>query len=74
MAIKLTKGLFISCSCSYFVTKEEWYQALIQAASIQGKQLIVLEEYCFSKDHPLALSHPETGYLKAALFYIESNR
>lgn len=59
------KGIFISSSCSHYLTDED-LALILKKASIQaGVELTILEKITQSPDHPLSLYFPESTYLKS---------
>lgn len=58
-------GILLSCSCSGVVGMDDLLGVLAQSAQRLGRSLQLLEVYSHGVDHPLHLSMPETGYLKA---------
>lgn len=62
-------GLLISSSCSHHVNDEIFRDILLQAAQSSGRQLRLVEARSQSRDHPVLLAMPETGYLKC--FFLE---
>ena len=63
-------GFLLSCSCSQFMTPELFLQMLREAAADAGVQARVLESLLQSRDHPSALSAPQSLYLKGYLLQI----
>ena len=60
-------GLLVSCSCSHHVSREDFRQALAQAASKTRRRARLLEFRGQSLDHPVLLNFPEGEYLKCAI-------
>jgi 23S rRNA (cytosine1962-C5)-methyltransferase len=65
-ALKLVKdgGLFISCSCSGQISREEFFSVLASVARRSKRSLQVLFQWGQSPDHPVITACPETMYLK----------
>ena len=57
-------GLLCTSSCSYHVDLALFLETIRQALSDSNRQARVLEVRSQSKDHPVLISVPETGYLK----------
>jgi 23S rRNA (cytosine1962-C5)-methyltransferase len=66
LALKLVKdgGLLFTCSCSGAVSAEMFQDVLHETAHEAGREAKVLEVRSQSPDHPVALSCPESRYLK----------
>jgi len=63
-------GLFITSSCSHFLSEED-FAFLLRRASVQaGIQLDILAVIRQSFDHPLSVYFPEAGYLKSFIFQV----
>lgn len=58
-------GILISCSCSHHVSIDDLKTTLTLAAKDAHSDFSILYETMQSPDHPIHLSTPETGYLKA---------
>ena len=65
-----TGGIFVTCSCSFHLGAAEFMEVVADAARDAHKSLRLLESRGASKDHPLLLNVPETGYLKCFIFYV----
>ena len=63
-------GILVSCSCSHFVSPEDFLDMLKQAAGTVRRRVTLLEMRGAAPDHPVLLSMPETSYLKCALLRI----
>ncbi len=68
-ALKMLRpgGILITCSCSYHVTEFDFLQMLAASARDAHRMLRLLEVRGQSKDHPILLNIPETGYLKCII-------
>ncbi|MBI4714108.1 class I SAM-dependent rRNA methyltransferase [Candidatus Uhrbacteria bacterium] len=63
-------GLFITSSCSHFLSEED-FAFLLRRASVQaGIQLDLLAVIRQSADHPLSVYFPEAVYLKSFIFRV----
>ena len=73
LCMKLIKrgGLLATSSCSYHVDKAVFTDMLRDAARDAGRTVRVIETRSQAKDHPVALSVPETEYLKCVILEIE---
>ena len=70
MGLLKYKGLFATSSCSYHVDRVMFLDILRAAARDAGKQARVIETRSQAKDHPAALTVPETEYLKCVLMEV----
>ena len=68
-ALKMLRpgGTLVTCSCSYHVSQANFLEMLASAAVDAPRQLRILEVRGQSKDHPVLLNVPETGYLKCVI-------
>ena len=57
-------GILVTCSCSGRVTREEFRRTLFGVAQKSRRSLQLLEQRGAAPDHPVAVSCPETEYLK----------
>jgi 23S rRNA (cytosine1962-C5)-methyltransferase len=71
-ALKMLRpgGILVTCSCSYHVGEAEFLEVVADAARDARKTARLLEKRGQSKDHPVLLSVPETGYLKCLVLCI----
>ncbi len=60
-------GILVTCSCSGHVDRYMFREVLAQAALEAGRSAQLIEERTQAGDHPIALSCPETEYLKCAV-------
>ncbi len=60
------EGILITCSCSHFLPRDAFMEALKRAGRRAGRHLQVLEVRGASPDHPTVPVMPETEYLKCA--------
>jgi len=63
-------GILITCSCSHFVTPEDFIEMLKRAARKSGRQAQLLEMHGAAPDHPVLLAMLETAYLKCSVLRI----
>jgi 23S rRNA (cytosine1962-C5)-methyltransferase len=61
-------GAIATFSCSYYVRGQDLITSMLKAAKSQGRRFHVMEHMHQSKDHPILLGYPESGYLKGFLF------
>ncbi|MEW6233759.1 MAG: class I SAM-dependent rRNA methyltransferase [Candidatus Omnitrophota bacterium] len=73
-AIRAVKdgGLLCSCSCSYYITEDEFLALLQRAAARERKRIAVLQVRGQAMDHPILLAMPESRYLKCVIGVVES--
>jgi 23S rRNA (cytosine1962-C5)-methyltransferase len=60
-------GLYVACSCSHHVGREDFAEMLRMAARDAGRQFRVLPHGGQPHDHAPLLALPETEYLKVML-------
>src|SRR6202795_4520195 len=65
-------GILVTCSCSYHVGAADFFEVVADAASDAHKSLRVVENRGASKDHPILLNVPETGYLKCLILSVSN--
>ncbi len=65
MRLAAPGGVFLSCSCSGLMPRDEFLDLLRAAARRAGRTVRVLAISEASPDHPFALEAPEGAYLKA---------
>jgi 23S rRNA (cytosine1962-C5)-methyltransferase len=58
------RGVLVTCSCSYAVSEQDFFDVLNEAAQDAHRSVRVLEKRTQAKDHPILLGVPETYYLK----------
>lgn len=65
-AFKLLKpgGHLITCSCSYNINEELFFDIIAAAASDARATIALVERRLQSRDHPVLVGVPETSYLK----------
>lgn len=71
-ALKMLRpgGILVTCSCSYHVHEAEFLEMLRAAAGDARRTVRVLERRGQAQDHPVALSIPETAYLKCLILLV----
>jgi 23S rRNA (cytosine1962-C5)-methyltransferase len=71
-ALKMLRpgGILVTCSCSYHAGEAEFLEVVADAARDARKTARLLEKRGQSKDHPILLSVPETGYLKCLILSV----
>ena len=67
MQVLAEDGILVTCSCSQYVSSEDFVLAVNQAATEAGRQVQILERRGQPPDHPVIASCPETGYLKCLI-------
>jgi 23S rRNA (cytosine1962-C5)-methyltransferase len=65
MQILRPGGILLTCSCSGVIGMDDLLGAIAQSAQHLQRTVQLLETYTHGVDHPINLSMPETGYLKA---------
>lgn len=71
-ALKMLRpgGVLVTCSCSFHVSEAD-FMDMLRAASFDARRTLkVLERRTQSKDHPVLLNVPETGYLKCVILTV----
>lgn len=63
-------GYLATCSCSHFMSNEDFRRMLMSAASDAGVSLKLIEERRAAPDHPVAMAVDETDYLKFYLLQV----
>ena len=64
-------GILFTFSCSQVVDKMLFYNTLVAAAIESGRKIRVMHQLEQPPDHPVQLFHPESGYLKGLVLYVE---
>ena len=64
-------GILCTFSCSQVVDKQLFYDTLVAAALEAGRQIRVMHTLSQPPDHPVNIFHPEGGYLKGLVLYVE---
>ena len=73
LGIKLVNkgGYLITCSCSFYITKDDFKQILNKEILKSGKKARLIYDAGQSFDHPINPSMVETNYLKCLIYYID---
>jgi len=68
-ALKLLNpgGVLITCTCSYHIGAELFFEIIESAALDARRRLQIIEQRGQSSDHPVLLGVPETHYLKCVI-------
>ena len=64
-------GILFTFSCSQVVDRELFYNTIVAAAIEAGRQVRVLHHLSQPADHPVSLFHPEGGYLKGLVLWVD---
>jgi len=64
-------GLLFTFSCSQLVTRDEFREAISEAAHGAGRRVRILKHLWQSPCHPVSLSHPEGEYLKGLVLGVD---
>jgi 23S rRNA (cytosine1962-C5)-methyltransferase len=69
LALRLLEpgGILVTCCCSGLITREMLVDLLAQLASEERRPIQVLEGRGQAADHPVAVTCPETNYLKCLI-------
>ncbi|HQU45120.1 MAG TPA: class I SAM-dependent rRNA methyltransferase [Pirellulales bacterium] len=57
-------GILVTCSCSGYVTREDFLHTLAEVAARSGRDIQVLEQRGAGVDHPISVTCLESEYLK----------
>jgi 23S rRNA (cytosine1962-C5)-methyltransferase len=60
-------GILVMCCCSGLVTQDMLEETLAQVSAKAGREIQILERRGQAPDHPVALSCPESNYLKCLI-------
>ncbi|MGZ4818145.1 MAG: class I SAM-dependent rRNA methyltransferase [Terriglobales bacterium] len=71
-ALKMLRpgGVLVTCSCSFHVSEDDFLEMLRAAAFDARQSPKVIAKRGQSKDHPVLLAVPETGYLKCVILTV----
>lgn len=64
-------GILVTCSCSGRVSRSDFLNMLMDVGRRRRRDLIVLENRGPSPDHPVAISCPESNYLKCVIAEVQ---
>ncbi|MEZ6140625.1 MAG: class I SAM-dependent rRNA methyltransferase [Zavarzinella sp.] len=67
LQLLVENGTLITCSCSGLLDMEQFLRIIQEAASQQRRHVQIIEKRGAALDHPIALSCPETEYLKCVI-------
>ena len=65
-----TGGILVTCSCSGRVSRADFLGMLADVARNRHRDLLLLENRGPAPDHPVAISCPETDYLKCLVLQV----
>jgi 23S rRNA (cytosine1962-C5)-methyltransferase len=73
LALKRLKpgGILFTFSCSQVVERSLFQHALLSASIEAGRKTTILHHLSQGPDHPSSIFHPESGYLKGLVLYVE---
>ena len=63
-------GVLVTCSCSGRVSRSDFLNMLLDVGRRRRRDLILLENRGPAPDHPVAISCPETDYLKCVIVQV----
>lgn len=66
-------GIIFSFSCSGLVSPELFNKITFDAAVDSGKDAVILRRLAQDADHPVALNHPESSYLKGLMVAVNNS-
>ncbi len=64
-------SLLLTCSCSHFVDETLFQLAIFTASRRAGRFVQIIGGHAQAPDHPIAITHPEGGYLKSLLLFVQ---
>ena len=67
-------GFLVTSSCSHHISKEDFFQIIVNAARKSRRKLQLVYFNGASSDHPELLAMPETTYLKFAVFKVKEEK
>jgi 23S rRNA (cytosine1962-C5)-methyltransferase len=72
-ALKMLRpgGTLVTCSCSHYVSWDEFHAVVAAAAGDAQRRIRLLERRGAAPDHPVVLTIPETEYLKCLILQID---
>lgn len=73
LAMKQLKpgGLLFTFSCSQVVDRNLFQNALLSASIEAGRKTSIMHHLSQGPDHPSSIFHPESGYLKGLVLFVE---
>jgi 23S rRNA (cytosine1962-C5)-methyltransferase len=72
-ALKMLRpgGTLVTCSCSHYVSWDEFHGVVTAAAGDAQRRIRLLERRGAAPDHPVVLTVPETEYLKCLILQVD---
>jgi 23S rRNA (cytosine1962-C5)-methyltransferase len=72
-ALKMLRpgGTLVTCSCSHYVSWDEFHAVVAAAAGDAQRRIRLLERRGAAPDHPVILTIPETEYLKCLILQVD---
>lgn len=70
MRLLRTGGFLVTCSCSYHMGAELFWETVLEAARDAKRTLRLVDNRTQSRDHPILPDVPETHYLKCLIFEV----
>jgi 23S rRNA (cytosine1962-C5)-methyltransferase len=72
-ALKMLRpgGTLVTCSCSHYVSWDEFQGVVAAAAGDAQRRIRLLERRGAAPDHPVVLTIPETEYLKCLILQVD---
>lgn len=72
-ALKMLRpgGTLVTCSCSHYVSWDEFHAVVAAAAGDAQRRIRLLERRGAAQDHPVVLTIPETEYLKCLILQVD---
>lgn len=64
-------SLLLTCSCSHFVDETLFQLAIFTASRRAGRVVQIIGGHRQAPDHPISINHPEGGYLKSLLLFVQ---
>ncbi|TVR72628.1 MAG: class I SAM-dependent rRNA methyltransferase [Marinilabiliales bacterium] len=63
-------GMLFTFSCTQVISREQFRQAVYSAATLSGRDIVILHQLSQPADHPVSLYHPEGEYLKGLVLKV----
>lgn len=64
-------GILVTCSCSGNVSRADFLNMLVDAGRKRQRDIVILQSRGPSPDHPVAVSCPESDYLKCVIAQVQ---
>jgi len=64
-------GTLVTCSCSHYVSWDEFHGVVAAAAGDAQRRIRLLERRGAAPDHPVVLTIPETEYSKCLILQVD---